>query len=402
MTLQSYTLSDLQNLRPELKRSNTPFSSHPSSAWTTPQTSRPNTAHGHEILETNELPPPWGPNSESWRSLHLALAQLIGTNRPLFAIDLLLVLLHRDPGFLPAIFALLCSYIYTWCSGGTTGARLVREDFLEEAIGIMIRLKETQEPPGNKKKNEKSRMSLLNSELIQLYGEESRESDFVFLLEKTYFWNAFRTGGCNARTLSLMSSIVLASRYAEFGTGLATFMVQRGEGIGRAHRLIDRVRDCSAYREAETVSLRILMLENLFESPHESIFKQRIGMRDLLEDVEEIEGVSRVVSVDLECFRSGEMLVVTGKVVVSRKTGKVDIPENLSKIDQIRERNKFKWTLAGNESVLQIRPLVLLPSEVEQVYSASIDYFTKSTGKPQQEIQMRPKWRTLSEFATQV
>lgn len=401
MTLQSYTLSDLQNMRPDLKRSCTTSSSNSSSAHTTPATSRPNSANQHSLALTYhniELPPPWGPNNDLWRQFHLALAQLVGTNRPIFAIDLLNVLLNRDPTFLPAIFVLVCAYLFAWCSGGTTGARLVREDFLEEALGIMIRLQELQK---RQMKNMKTETSILNSDLIELYGEETRESNFLFLLEKTYFWNSFRTGGCNARTLSLMSSIVLGGHFLEFGTGFNAFMTGYDAGIGRAKRLIDRVRDCSAYREAEAVSLRTQMLENLFESAHESVFKQRVGMRDLLEDVEEIEGVSRVVSVDIECFRAGEMLLVTGKVGLSRGQ-KRDIPDSMSKIELVREKNKLKWTLPGNESVLQIRPYILLPPEVEQIYSASVAYFTRTTGKPEQEIQMRPKWRTLSEYVTQV
>jgi hypothetical protein len=423
MTLQAFTLADLHCLDPQLTRRSSTSSSY----------SRPPSpaSPGSSALPLPPLPPtlPWGPNTERWRSLHLALHQLIGTNRPEFAVDLLSLLLHSHPTFLPAAFTLLSCLLYAWCSGGTTGAKQIREDFLEEGVALLVRLRETHRhrssTPGNG-------ASIFNAEFghqpppepesgseeqEQEQGSCGRESDFLLLLEKTFFWNSFRTARCNARTLSLMASLVLASQFPEFGAGYTPLLVGHGSGVGRARRLIDRAREGSAFRDAETVSLRVTVLENLFEAPHESVLKQRVAMRDLLEDTASVtaEGVSKPVSVDLECFRAGEVLLVCGKLVTSRLLQRPSEPSqghrcvgeevspSLSKLNHLRETNKAKWTLAGHESVLTtIRPLVLLPLEVEQLYAASVRYFAHSTGRPVEEIQMRSKWKTLSEFVTQV
>jgi hypothetical protein len=390
MTLQAFTLADLHSVGPQLlRRSSTSLSGH-LSAPASPASTRPHTA----ASRVAPSPPPWGPDTERWQSLHLALDQLIGTNRPEFAVDLLAILLHAHPTFLPAVFTLLSCFLYAWCSGGTTGAKQIREDFLEEGVGLMIRLRDAQ-------RASPASVSIFNSEL----GErQRRESDFLLLLEKTYFWNSFRTASFNARTLSLMASFVLATQFPEFGTGYVSLIVGHGGGVGRARRLVDRARESAAFRDAETMALRVVVLENIFECPHESVLKQRVAMRDLLEDLPAVEGVSKVVSVDLECFRAGEVLLVFGKIVTSRikSEARPSIGEPLSRIQLLRESNKPKWTLAGNESVLTIRPLVLLPLEVEELYSAAVQYFAHSTGKPVQEIQMRSKWKTLSEFVSQV
>jgi hypothetical protein len=377
-------------------------------------------------MQFSPLPPPWGPNTEQWRTLHISLAQLIGTNRPEFAIDLLSIILHQNPTFLPAAFTLLCSYLYSWCSGGTTGARLIREDHLEEGLGMMMRLQEAQKRMRIRTKNiaslQCSSSSLLNSELIAFVGEETHESDLLLLLEKTYFWNGFRAAGCNARTMSLMASFVLASQFSEFGGGSAgNFMIGHGSGVGRARRLMNRVRDCSAYREAESVSLRLQILEHIFESPHESVLKHRVGMRDLKQEAgEQQEGLATVTSVDLECFRAGEMLLVTAKIATPRlaaaapttpalttaSSSSLSLSSGQRKMELVRESDKAKWSASvlgkGNERVLMVRPLILLPLEVEHLYSAAVKYFAQSTGKPEQEILMKPKWRTLSEFVSQV
>jgi hypothetical protein len=182
----------------------------------------------------------------------------------------------------------------------------------------------------------------------------------------------------------------------------------KGDGIGRARRLLDNARDKSSYRDGEGVQLRSVVLENLFESAHESILKQRLAFRDLIEDYEGLpDAAKRTISVDLECFRCGEMLLVKGGVVPPRKSlskSKHDVsgPEDNSPspvdFEELRKANKLKWTSDGS---LTVRPMLLLPPEAAHVYEVAVVYFIKALGQSELDIRNKPKWKLVSEYVVQ-
>lgn len=389
MTLQSFLLSDLQGMRPNSRHQST-YS----------MKSNLNTNNiGHSLTENklkNLFPinnldiSIFQNNSELSEKFNLALCELIGTNRPEFTIEILILLLEKYPSFVLGIFTLACTYLTIWSSGGTSQAKLIREDYLEEAIAILYYIKTIHN-------TNNQQYSLLLDKQVNYGGK-----NILYLLEKGYFWNGFRCSGCNSRTLSLMSSLVLVSQFLEFGQGYGSSMIGFGDGVGRSRRILERVRNISTLRETESTDLKFQILENIFESLHESIIKSRIAIRDLIEDDNETDNLKpHVFSMDIECFRAGEILIVTSKLVFSSK-----LSENISSLKsltsselmKLKEYDKFKWTSSKYEL---IRPLILLPHEVSQLNIAARNYFIRTTGLTEQEINIKPKWKLLAEYVTQ-
>jgi hypothetical protein len=369
--------------------------------------------------------PPWGHPDDriKWRLLHLGLCHLIGTNRPDFAIDILTVLLNRHPDFSPASFCLICALLYSWSGIGSGGARFVREDYLEEAFGLLQRLKLLQSAQNKRMGNNSSTNLILDNDLLKCEIPGTRESNFLFFIEKTYFWNGFRAAGINTRTLSLMASFVMAKQFMTLGMSVSfedsVNSAERSD-VSRVHQLLGRARDRGAFREAESISLRLIMFENLYENPHESLLKSRIAFRDLLEDSHDAEVEERgakhhpAISVDVECFRCGEMLLVTGTLhrpfkktnsVEERNTdNSTSLPSQLS---SFRDINKQKWTEADSRSerdmsLIPLRPLILLPAEASRVYEVAVQYFTKASSLPELTIRNKPKWKLVAEYTLQV
>lgn len=336
---------------------------------------------------------------DKWQQLHQCLCHLIATNRPDFCLDLLVVLLQEHPDFIPAVFCLMSALLYSWSSAGVTAAKLIREDYLEEAVAIAIKLKRLQlqhraARVGDSELGREVSISVLDVDLVRNGAAPSRETDFAQLVEKCYFWNGFRSNGCNARTLSLMGCWVTARQFVGFGEGMHGLSVGKGEGVGRARRVLDRARDKSSFRDAEGVMLRSVVLENIFENAHETILKQRVAFRDLGEDLEGIVGVkSRTISVDVECCRCGEMLLVSAEVVVPQRRAENEQLE--AAMERVGTANKLKWTHKGD---ITVRPLLLLPPEAAHVYEVSVAYFIKALGQSEVEIRSRPKWRLISEY----
>ena len=357
------------------------------------ETLAPDHMWGRREMATSDSSRETAVATEKWLDLHACLCHLVGTNRPDFAIDLLRMLLAKHPNFLPALFCLMATLFYSWSSAGVTAAKLIREDYLEEAIAISIRLQNLQLL---------QKTNILNSYLLTPGEPEiSREADFVELMEKAYFWNGFRSNGCNSRTLSLLGCWVIARQFSGFGNGLQGHLIGKGGGIGRARRLLDHARDRASYRDGEGIHLRSIVLENIFENAHESILKQRLAFRDLLEDSESVQRAKkRTISVDLECLRCGEMLLVVGMLVSPRKSQDEPTSERASSgsLEKFRRANALKWT---TESAFPIRPLSLLPPEVSHVYEVAVSYFMKALGQSEVEVRSRPRWRLLSEYVTQ-
>mmetsp|Transcript_15787 Transcript_15787/g.23740 ORF Transcript_15787/g.23740 Transcript_15787/m.23740 type:complete len:917 (-) Transcript_15787:179-2929(-) len=384
----------------------------------------------------------WGSDGDRdrWDMLHLALCHLVGTGRADFSVDLLYILLARFPGFLPALFCLLVALLYSWCAPGNTAAKLVREDQLEEAVAILLTLQRLEmnelwkirkplQQSAYNKNTEDFYATILNKELKA--RERTPSADFLLTLEKSYFWNGFRVAGCNARTLSLMSCFVIAKQFCCFGGGMRGHAngSMRADIYVRLKRLLVRTRDKTAYRDAESISLRMIVFENLFENSHELVLKQRLAFRDLKEDVEdEVPSGSsssskrksdstrrRPVSLDVECFRCGEMLMISGSMVQpsqiqphgrNQKQTPTVIEEKeedrertpLEVYETICQRNRQKWSSNGS---LSVRPLILLPSETSHVYEVAVKYYAKALDQTELDIRNKPKWKLLAEYAAQ-
>jgi hypothetical protein len=215
---------------------------------------------------------------------------------------------------------------------------------------------------------------------------------FTLGAEKAFAWNTFRMSGVTSWNMNLMASFQLAMAFPDLGEGLQGVRSGAGESaIGRARRLLNRARMKSTLRESESISLRISVLENLYESRHNVLMKQRRAMRDLKEDQEE----HGAVSVDLEVIRCGEMIVVTGSLPGpdSKNSHKGRAMRTGDRSNDLEYR---KW---HHNTV--IRPMVLTSAEVVDIYDMAVSFFAKSLNKPDLEVLRMPKGKLLADFILQ-
>ena len=337
---------------------------------------------------------------EKLNMLHVALISLVGTGRPEFALDQLQMLLNKYPEFLPGHFVHAVAMLSSWSAPMSRTAKIIREYYMEEAIGIIMRLQSIQHSQQKTHKEMNDDISqddtsrstfILNAETIKYEGERSREADYLYQLEKLYFMNAFAIGGVNARTLALMACFVVVRSFSTFGRGMQNLGLRQGDSIGRARRLFDRAKDVSAQRESEGVSLKLEVFRNIFECTHESIIRHRKIFHDLHEVADDTSTPTKPVQADLEFFRCGEMLLVSGYLVPAKDKEAVK--------SKINNPNMIKWT--SSRCPLTMRPLVLLPAEVLKVYEQGVYFMMKSLGRTEIEVRQKPKWKLLSEYVMQ-
>jgi hypothetical protein len=343
---------------------------------------------------------------QRWNLLHAALGSLVGTARPEFAVDQTLLLLHQHPGFLPGHFVLAVAMLSCWCAPATRSAKVVREYYMEEAVGIVLRL-QTLQLAQLKAHNERHGLpepskddplctSILNADVEPYELQGAREASYLFQLEKLYFSNGLATGGICTRTLSLLASFVMVRSFSCFGSGMQSLGPRQGDGIGRARRLFDRAKERCAPREAEGINLRLDVFRNLFECTHESIIRHRKIFHDLHEMLEISN--KKPVQTDLEFFRCGEILLVCGYIVSNKEKdrgGKSSAASSAAHEDP----DMAKWT--PSKCTVTMRPLVLLPHEAQKAYEQGIAFMMASLGKTEIEVRHKPKWKLLSEYVMQ-
>lgn len=80
------------------------------------------------------------PGADEWTLFHLCMCHLLGTQRLEIAVDLAILLCNKAPNFGPAKFAYLCCLLSAWPDVGK--AHVVREDWLEEALFLLLQLRE--------------------------------------------------------------------------------------------------------------------------------------------------------------------------------------------------------------------------------------------------------------------
>ena len=274
------------------------------------------------------------------------------------AIDLLRIGLAEQPNFLPLILCYITALLFTWSKAGSTPAKLIREDYLEEAMGLLLTLQHLQETQGH---------PLLPPETSII----KKAGYFPYLMEKAYFWNAFRLVGSNVRTLSLIGCWVISCLFTSVGKNSEKQTEHAKEAIQRAKKLFHTAKQKASYRDSEAVHLRVAVIENFFECSFESIHKQRVMNKELRGDG---GGVSNGVYVDVECFRCGDAFLVRGQVG-GKGGGK-----------------------GGEGGKVMIRPLILLPEEVTHVLTIAVNYYIHHTKQSETDVHNKPKWKILSEF----
>ena len=344
---------------------------------------------------------------EQWNMLHTVLCNLVGTARPEFAVDQSLLLLHKYPDFLPGHFVHAVSMLSCWCAPATRSAKLIREYYMEEAVAIVLRLQSIQlaelkaynDRNGLPEHNRDSPFCtlIMNADVAPYEGSNAREIDYLFQLEKMYFSNGFITGGVCTRTLSLMATFVMVRSFSSFGSGMQGLGPRQGDAIGRARRLFDRAKDSCAVREYEGINLRLDVFRNLFECTHESIMRHRKIFHDLHEEGDDAN--KKPVQTDLEFYRCGEVLLVSGYIVSYKEREKTRGKSPSGRRDVNVCPNSNKWTPA--KCNVTLRPLVLLPHEALKVYEQGVVYTMKLLGKTEIEVRHKPKWKLLSEYVMQ-
>ena len=106
----------------------------------------------------------------------------------------------------------------------------------------------------------------------------------------------------------------------------------------------------------------------------------------------------RPVQTDLEFFRCGEVLLVSGYIVSNKdkEAGKGGVKLSSTRCE---DPDMVKWTPSKCNSTM--RPLVLLPHETQKVYEQGVAFMMKSLGKTEIEVRHKPKWKLLSEYVMQ-
>lgn len=231
----------------------------------------------------------------------------------------------------------------------------------------------------------------------------------------------------------------------------------KGAGIGRARRLLDRAKRLIGQVDAESMGYRMQVLENIFESQHKEVFRQRRLLKDLsaqmfearficsylqiahgidFNQFDKLEFDHRMnqntvrskrgkleanknnnaedtildafkVSADFVCYRCGDAMMVTAQLVVvgaqnakpiavSRKETNDEARQQAQPIYRIHEACSDKW--ANN---LVARPLILLPHEVETMHRQSIPFFCNALMQDENSVRMRGKWRNVAEYIMQ-
>lgn len=319
--------------------------------------------------------------------LRQLMGYAVGTKRWSTALNLAYQICEDYPDFMPAYFALHFLLLHCWSAAGPE--RSVREDYLEEAVGIAKRL-QRMEQHAKTSPQFSSACSLLHDDTSSVF-ETTIDLPLLEGVEKAYLWNIFRLSKINSVNLSMMCSYQLARSFSAFGSGV--FVNKHGSStIDRAHRLQARSRQKASFRDTEAVELRGQVLENLYIARHDSLFKQRCQMRDLLDDDYVAGSGNRKICVDLEMFRCGDMLVVTGEIPAL----KTDSTSNINSNDGL-SGVQSKWATGAS-----IRPLVLTVSEVSAVYDLAVAFFVRTLSKTDVEVMRMPRGKILSDYILQV
>lgn len=353
--------------------------------------------------------------------LHLVLSHLTGTHRNDFAVQLASLACRQ-------FNTLQCYFIYTvtlLCSWSSLGApKLIREDYLSEAIGLLHFLRSHQIQYA----------ALHDDEALDFHNNTRIAPNFfsyVDTIERTYFWNAFQITGTSATNLCYLSCFLHAANYMTFDQGYYGTRLPNGKLLltSRQKQLFKRAKDKCSITDFASVQLQLQVCEHLFENEHELVVKQRRPFRELLVPQDDdnmsikhsqhssrtnskarrqlrqsqslapalapkkqilLRGISEgteapenvVVTADVTVYRCGDMVLITAAIAPPRE----------SVVD-----TRPKWN-----SSITIAPFVTTVTETKQIYEFAVPYFVAALRKKELDIRKMGKWKLIGEYVLQV
>ena len=333
-----------------------------------------------------------------WDYLDCALFNLLGVNRRDFALDIAVELVRRFPEFAIGRFVLECVLFLTWtCSGKN---QHVREDYLEELIGILYHNKFLNEEAEGII-DEKGPNSLRTADLFSSFDvivkampreriadKTSHFASTMDEIEFMYFRNAFfRHGRSNVALASMAACALLRLPPQMFG-GDPENKKEHRLAVVRARKLLLRSQLINSAGLTEATS-RLEIMNGVFAMPHRVIDTKRlIFTRCRLFGLEGFMQLHQQTRLNLKDGLAAviEIVQCTSDIFLVRAAS-VLLPMTNQEIDVIRRRNhdvqqltdmnpKFVINYDDNSSLrpskYHVRPIILQKSEVKHLTDLAI------------------------------
>lgn len=343
-----------------------------------------------------------------WDWLNCALFNLLGVNRRDFALDIVAELVRRFPKFTIGRFALQCILFLTWtCSGNNEH---VREDYLEELIGILYHNKaqSTLEYPGNEEPIDNFIKAM---PLEKICDKTSHFETTMDEIEFMYFRNAFVRHGKSAVALSSMAACTLMRLKPEyFGEDpeSESNYTLRMEEIESKY-----VAKCLAIESAQTATTNWRRLEHL---ANDRVLAEK-EFKDEKDQAKNLNKVHRFAIARARKLLVRSKMVNTAGMVES--TSRVEVFDNIfSKPHRVvqqeditfvrsrvlgyeafmqlhkQTRLNFKDSMTANVEIVQCGELFIIRATLNDlpISDKEMEVIRKRNHDVQDETEMTPKW----------